>query len=171
MEKKPRSPPILYNKAEIEECVKYVEYMLGLVENLDTTHYAKIFFNERFIGEMEILYDLQQQKHAKLLLDSFKYITDLLVNIIPHGAKVPYLTTRATQGPESYNKPSENAGKSAQIPNLKVPHTVNRFRESPRNDELETNIPQSSTRGIYNDTVPSYHYLSNPSSSRDTQRL
>ena len=146
--------------------------MRGLLENLETTHYAKIFFNERFESELEILYDIQQEKYSKLLLKSFKYITDILVNIIPHGAKVRIPAKQTSKDHKGFMNKTESLRRTGQIPqlNLNYLQSIKPCGESPRTEDHETNMHRSS-KDVYIDNSANYNQLSNLLTSKDSQRM
>ena len=143
---------------EIEECMKYVDYMLGLLEKLDRTHYAKVYFKESFACELEILRELQQHNYASLLLKSFKYITDMLANVIPHGLKLQLLSNRSSKATDNVSKPQPMTARS-------------RLQESLTNEEDEIDDPPNTERGVFRDVSGGLTLQPDLLASRSMQRM
>lgn len=60
----------------------YLQYVFNLLNDLPSSHYAKVSFQERFSSEVEALSELQKKQYPALFLKTIGFATDLLVNLI-----------------------------------------------------------------------------------------
>lgn len=68
-------------KMPSREIYKYLDHVYELIGSLNRNHYAHYHFRECFIDEENIETLIEEKESNQLLLQSFRYITNLLVNI------------------------------------------------------------------------------------------
>lgn len=81
----------LANNSEIEDFIRHLDYILGVLEELPESHCARMFFDERFKSGPEVTSYLHQRKYSALMVKSIQYAADLLVNMTRDGARIQSL--------------------------------------------------------------------------------
>lgn len=64
-----------------QNLIKYSNYILNSVTSFPENHYIRTCFDERYTSPFEVHKNLNMKDYASLLLKSFKYISDLLMNV------------------------------------------------------------------------------------------
>jgi len=69
------------SKETMRNLSKYANYILYLLGTQESDHFSKFCFEERFNTQRDLLRLIEEKDKDKLLVQSFRYVADLLLNI------------------------------------------------------------------------------------------
>ena len=69
------------SKETMRNLSKYANYILYLLGTQESDHFSKFCFEERFDTQRDLLRLIEEKDKDKLLVQSFRYVADLLLNI------------------------------------------------------------------------------------------
>jgi hypothetical protein len=70
--------------------LRYINYIMHIIENLDNSHFARSCFEERFLNKKSVYNLAEGHNYNMLALKAFKFITDLLINLSNSSPKAKH---------------------------------------------------------------------------------
>lgn len=162
-----------YNHGEVQEFMRYLDYMLGVMSGLPESHFARVSFSERFKSLTDITSQLQEQKYSTLLVKSVQYSTDLLIKIAKEESAYRKSDQTGLLNNEKHtNSPiSLRNGNNLTSPNQKLRDlSSSKTFEDYLNTQADGSELQKGNKGDESDASRYYHQRSKLSTLTETPK-